>query len=783
MITVLLAALLAVQPPADTVRPPPAQPPADAYLDDAARELVARARARGESTAREIREYHTVARERLTLGLQTLGRERLFFRRELAARIHWRRDAQSSIEVLGARQVTPAFSSKVSAPLRGLGGEVAGLAFDPAGTNLFDELLGGGEGGVRITDSGWFRHPLAAGSETHYRFRSGRSTELRLEDGSRVRLHELQVLPRRRDSQLVHGTVWLDADTYSPVRVTMRLARAFDLELDSPRMDPDEDDASDVPGLLKPIRLDLRLLTVEYSLWRDESAGSSARWWLPRLLAVDAVGEVNLMPDFPVRFERAYDEMRVYGDPAAGTPGAVALAAAPAVVERCPRPARRDRGDEGGETEAGDTVPDEASTRVSITVGSGGGTVDVERGAEPDSAGVVCNCTNGRCRFFAVAVPDDTASLIASEYLSPSPFATGELLVTGEQVSALAEQLRGLEPAPWGVQPPLVRVGYLQGDLVRYNRVEGLSLGARAEADFGTLVTSATARLGLADLEPNAELTAARPGHAHGIAATAYRRLVPVDAGARSFSLPSSLGALIFGVDDGDYFRAWGAEVTGSPARGRPQGYAWRAFAERHAAAAKETDWSLPRAFDAEHGFRENIAAEGATQFGASLTLRTRRGLDPAALRGAAALEVEAATGSFDYVRPTLTLSAGLPLPRGSVGALEVAGGTAFGELPVQRLWYLGGGNSVRGYPGAAAVGSTFWRARAEVANSLPAARLVLFSDAGWAGDRDALRLDPALVSAGVGAGFLDGLVRLDLARALRGQTGWRFVVHADVGL
>jgi hypothetical protein len=59
----------------------------------------------------------------------------------------------------------------------------------------------------------------------------------------------------------------------------------------------------------------------------------------------------------------------------------------------------------------------------------------------------------------------------------------------------------------------------------------------------------------------------------------------------------------------------------------------------------------------------------------------------------------------------------------------------------------------------------------------------VLFSDAGWAGARDGRNFDPPLLSAGVGASFLDGLVRFDVARALRAPTGWRVDLYLDAAL
>ena len=103
--------------------------------------------------------------------------------------------------------------------------------------------------------------------------------------------------------------------------------------------------------------------------------------------------------------------------------------------------------------------------------------------------------------------------------------------------------------------------------------------------------------------------------------------------------------------------------------------------------------------------------------------------------------------------------------------------------MPLQGLWYVGGTQSARGYEGALLGGTAFWRTRAELATSLPAARLVVFGDAAWAGPRSAWETDPRLISTGVGASFLDGLVRLDLSRALRSPTGWRLDLYLDAAL
>ena len=140
-----------------------------------------------------------------------------------------------------------------------------------------------------------------------------------------------------------------------------------------------------------------------------------------------------------------------------------------------------------------------------------------------------------------------------------------------------------------------------------------------------------------------------------------------------------------------------------------------------------------------------------------------------------------AAGGDYRFVRPALSLWSTFPLPARLLGAVEAAGGSAWGDAPPQSLWYLGGGATVRGYGIDTGVsGDSYWRARAELGTQFPAARVVLFSDAGWAGARRDLGAEPQLLSAGIGAGFLDGLLRLDLSRALRAPTGWRLDLRVN---
>ncbi len=59
----------------------------------------------------------------------------------------------------------------------------------------------------------------------------------------------------------------------------------------------------------------------------------------------------------------------------------------------------------------------------------------------------------------------------------------------------------------------------------------------------------------------------------------------------------------------------------------------------------------------------------------------------------------------------------------------------------------------------------------------------MLFADVARAGPREQLALARPFAGVGIGASFLDGLVRVDLARAIRAPTGWRLDFYTDAAL
>ena len=726
MLPLLVTAVLAAQAPTaprDT---------AGAYLDAESRRLVAAARSRRETIDRSITAYRTTVRERIGVGIRALRRDRMLYRRELALHIDWRRDSVTRIDVVGARQTIPIAVPKPALP-EDLKRDAGGYAFDPADDRLTVGWGGGGGGDHARNDSTRdstkhgdieFQHPLAPGSEADYRFAAGDSSVVAFANGRTIRLRELKVIPRRADFRLMAGSLWIDEDSHAVVRALARPARPFDFEQDA------GDDDDDIPGFIKPIRIEIRFVTIDYGLW-------SGRWWLPRLIAMDAVATAGSVMQVPMRYELLYDEYEVSGDTAA------TLAARPPVA-----------------TPAEDSVARAACH------------------AREESEKISCKCDNGRCDAFVVNIPTDTNALLVSTALPPPFGSANDTLISQGELEALTHGLGDLPQAPWQLHARPPRWG-----LGRYNRIEGLALGAKGQLDLGRLTLDGTGRIATTDATPDLEGGALRETGNAQFRLAGYYRLSAVDPTARSLGIGNSLNALFLGRDDGDYFRATGAELTIKPAVTLAQNFAVRLYAERQRRAIKRTDFSVPNLINDLNVFRPNVTADSADQVGAILTFHGQRGADPARTLVSTDVTLDGGAGTYGFGRASATLRVTTPLGPRTAGAIELAGGTSTGHVPIQSYWYLGGPGTLRGYGGAATTGDAFWRARAELGNRWPAARLVVFTDVARADLRERLSLAHPLASIGLGVSFIDGLFRIDFARAISTPTGWRLDLYSDAAL
>lgn len=711
--------------------------PGDAYADAAARVLVREARARRVAVDTRIEAYETKVLERISMGLNAGLGERLLYRRETASHIHWTRDTVR-IEVLGAREVLPAVKTTPQIPAD-LSAYVPALAFDPVDSEML----------LRF-DSTAVRNPLAAGSEADYRFASGDSTVIRLPDGRSVTLRELRITPRRRDPQLISGSFWLDADTYAVVQAYFRLARGYDSRRDS---------RGRAAGLMPAIHAEIDYIAVDYGFWE-------LRWWLPRTVAARGMIQVGPLR-MPLSYERRYDDYAVTGDT-----GRVAVDTTAAPAARLCRPSTRFtvQASVGQRDTASEATGRRARTRRD------------RRTPNPDpevaDSATICD------REFIVTRASDE-ELMGSALLPGDAYAGESAVIDEAELRAIAGRVRGIPGPAWQVGRPVVQLGSSGPGLVRYNRVEGLSLGARALFDFGAAAADAELRIGTAAGEVGAEAGVSRSGGVEARVA-GYRRLAAVDVAVTPFSVGSSAMALLLGRDDNDYFRATGAELTLRPPSVRRQWYDVRLFAEAQRPVAARTDLSLPHLLDSGRAFRDNIEADRTEQVGATVRLRATHGYDPTALRAAAELALHGEAGDYSFIRPAVHARAAVPLgplgPRLVLG-VEAAGGSSFGEPPAQRLWQLGGASTLRGYEGAVVRGEAFWRGRVELGVGSPLVRLAVIGDAGWAGARSEFGNGRPLRSVGAGLSVLDGLFRLDVARAVDSPTGWKLHFQLDGAL
>ena len=713
--------------------------PDDAYADARAREMVRLARARRAVVDTRITAYQATAHERFSARMAVAGVEKLVFRRETAARIDWTRDTVR-IEVLGAREAQPLVSGGAQLPPPDIAGTLPSLAFDPVDSEML----------LRV-DTADLRHPLAPGSEAHYRFSSGDSTAIRLPDGRGVRLRELRFTARRPDPRLINGSFWVDEETHAVVRAGFRLSRAFSTS------------GSGISVLAPEVTAELDHVAIDYGLL-------DFHWWLPR--TVVARGVVRFAGTrFPLAYERRYESYRVTGDTLAGAPPLEALVASAA--ERPCRPPTFGSISvsvgTAGDSAKTDSIWNAAWSRAAARVASGD---SVRADSAKAGAGKPCD------RAFVVT-RDEDVDLVESPVFDASIYDQGEGPVSEAELEAVAELVRGIPGSPWSVARPGLQL--LTPELVRFNRVEGLSLGARAVLPLGPAELRGELRAGTTG-EVGARLSGVRSAPGLRTEAAAYRGLEAVEVASQPFSLPSSAGALLLGRDENDYFRATGAELLLSPPPARRRSWDLRLFAERQEPVRARSELSLRELVDGGFDTRDNLAAERIDQAGATLRLRAARGDDPAGLRARAELELHGETGDLTFARPLVRLGADGLLGGGVGFGVALAAGTGLGDVPVQRAWQIGGATTVRGHDPAALRGESLWLARGELTRGSPALRLSVFGDAGWAGDGADLRTARPLRGAGVGVSLLDNLLRVDLARGIGGG-GWRLHLRLGGGL
>lgn len=713
--------------------------------------------------------YDATAYQRISAGASVgrVGWERVLFRSEYASRIRWHRDIGAHIDVLGARRVHPGASQAEAS--KNMADDVSDMTLLPYYPGQETLWIGSGMARAEVNEDELV-HPLAEGAEAYYTYAAGDAAAFRLPDGREVRLRELKVRPRQVRWNVVVGSLWFDVERGQLVRAAYRLAEPLDI-LANAEID-DGDIPAGVRAVISPLRGQVTAMAVEYGLHQG-------RFWLPRLQSVEGEAQASFMR-VPFRMQQNFRYASVN---ARGLDSLAPIPTPPYMRERA----------------YADSLPEDQreawldSARAVRTAARRARADSVKKGLVKSvgacDTGTVYSAVrtrmNGRTAVL-VRVPCDHEALASSPELPKSIFADTEELFDVAAQEALLEQALSLGAQPeFSPRPPVVSYGL---QFLRFNRIEGLSLGAGVTQQLGAgFVADATLRFGLADREPNAELGLARTNLSRTLRIGAYNRLLSASDWGNPLSFGSSMSALLWGRDEGFYYRASGIDVTAT----REQGalFTWRVFTEQQRAAAAENSFSLAKLVR-DAAFEPNITAARGHWTGAGVRAVHSTGLDPRSLRALSDFRVEGAAGSSDsrgtstFARAALDLTVSRALGHstgtGPLAALTVSGGSSVGDVPVQRLWFLGGSATVRGQAAGTGVGDAYWFSRLELGQELGPGRAALFGDAGWAGSRDAFSKDRAMSGAGVGYSLLDGLLRVDLAKGVHPSRAWRLHLYLE---
>lgn len=802
---------------------------ATAFSSPEAKAILARAREAREQQDSALTAYRATTTQRmsLSLGARRIGLEKLLFRGDNVAQISWKRGVGVWVNPIGSRMTVP-MAKRVDGDMA----SAVSIPYFPGRESLWFPSSNFGVVKSDI-DEREMIHPLARGAETYYRYETGDSINIKLEGGRVIRVRELRITARRPEYRLFVGSFWFDRDGGQLVRAAYRMAadlEIWDVAQEESKLDAlesresaavrdsivrarvprelyvrdsadraraaarsanrnnanDDDVPAWVSGAFRPAKAKLDAITVEYGLYQG-------KFWLPRANSATASAQVG-----PMRVPFRIDEKFTYED----VNGDFTLAALPPVRTAAQRDSAA-RQSAAADSAARAAARDEArSGSVRVTVGVGGNDAtqnDSTTRARRDSIRLARMPANKRSQCatdsvwtrvesryegalrVAYTIPCDETKLSTSPALPPAYASDEELFDTKSRDELMASLDLSLQPA-FAPQWPTIRTGT---DLIRYNRVEGLSVGVLARQTLGAGYTlSAIGRIGHADWHANGELSLARTNGLRTVTGTVYHRLAaanPEWGGALTFG--ASLPAFLYARDEGFYYRTMGVEL-GEKREQRRGSLEYRLFVEREWRAGDTNvvnTFSLARAFS-DRRFRQNILSEPSSVTGLAGAWLRAFGDNPRGFQLITGTRMEGGTGTFEYARGSFEGTVTRPVGR-FAAALTGSIGSSVGRVPLQRLWYMGGLRTVRGQIAGTQSGDAFWLTRAEVGTQRGVVRLVGFYDMGWADSRKRFgKLQPQR-GAGFGVGFLDGFFRIDVARGLNYNRRWRTDLYLEAPL
>jgi hypothetical protein len=755
---------------------------ATAFADAPTRSLFNLARKARITQDSSIQSYDvkSIQRQSVWMGIGKNGRERLAYRTETASRVQWKAGVGAWVDLTGARVAMPMVRDQISDDsFRGeiSSSDLTPIPYFPGYESLWFGGWEGAENARTDVDDRTFVNPLGDGAEAYYTYKAGDSTQIKLGamEGRPPRvftIREMEFRPREPKWNLAVGSLWFDTRTGQLVRAAYRLSVAADLW--SVVNDNDREPGGDqVPGLVQaiatPIEMHVQAVAIEYAL-------VEGAYWMPRLRVMSGSGQVLFMK-LPIEVETVFRYESVNRTPALDPIPLPGPLLPPLIAPRSLDSAGRARWRDSA------LVARAAMTRAAND--------SVAKGLKPPPVnsreGRRRQCERGptfiRTGFrydvrlrVGLRVLCDVEALQKSPDLPPSIYTPADSIFRSDaRFELLNAATKFAAQAPFSLRH-FVRPNYSYSyRLMRYNRIEGFSAALTVDQQLGAgYAAGALFRIGAADLEPNGELSLSRTNMNTTVRVAAYHRLVSAGDWGNPLSFGSSISALLFGRDEGFYYRATGAEVTHATEHGWPLEF--RLFGERQRSAVPEASFTLGQ------GFQPNIVSAEGMFAGAAARLTHSAGENPQGFRLLTDIRIEGAGGDAGFGRGAADFTLSRGLGRRVAVAVTVAGGSSVGDLPAQRRWYLGGTQTIRGQrPDTAAGGDAFWLGRVELGAGPAARRQVIFGDLGWAGDRTRLaEIGRPMSGYGVGWSFLDGVIRFDVSKGLYPSRGVRLDAYFD---
>ncbi|HKV76247.1 MAG TPA: hypothetical protein VJN95_17140 [Gemmatimonadales bacterium] len=700
------------------------------FSDAATRELVMRGIARHASQDTLVSDYQARFRYRLSFGFGKGVWERVLTAavEEQEGNVHWQRPNDLKVDILGRRSEARRSEFNISSIFdrpwfvpRQVGDSVRAFGQDfPQRAAL---------------------HPLAADGPQWYRYAIVDSLTVRDPSGTEVRLRGVRVMPVRPGAALVAGTLWFDLASAEVVRFSFRFLGG------QVWVDPDGTTHEDTVDARKANKIISQVLTLDADL---QYALQEGKYWMPYRQILSGRVVVPFFGNIVIPFETEtrFEDYQINSGAAIAFAVPLPDTTLPADSVQALERARRDsiRADRRKHDRSGDDGHD-----------------DAENNYPREWAG---RWPGGRYEIHRA--PNDSLKQYAewgdSLVMDRNPGDAERIREVEADLAKLSDQLPSdITGVPrHGI--PLEKYA----DIVRYNRVQGVSLGLdyrwRPEGwAFSRL--EAGARFGIADARPLGRLGLVRDAPSGRLSVWAFHDLLEPDPFSRGRTLSNTINATFSAHDEADYYLATGATIGFDQSLRRglnwsiTGGVEWQQSVSAIAHSAVNDFLGGDGQFPDNPPVTEGTYAVGSTRLDGDLG-RARWSLGVSGIAGSPA------TGGHVFGQWIQRIGGRRGL------TLRLRSGIA-SDPDISQLGFRAGGlESVRGFDYGTQRGQAYWALQSDFTPFKGWFKPVFFADAGQAARPADFGGTNVLVGAGIGLSLIDGLIRFDFSHPITPSGG-----------